>query len=96
MQQLSNTPTYTTLEEIQQRKEQLAAQLEQDSEKIGAMWTSLFTTKDSASKGEYISAIVANSVTAIDAFLLVRKLMKNYSNLFSFFKKTKKAVGKRK
>ncbi len=42
--------------------------------------------KDS-SKGEWIANIVSNSVTAIDAFLLIRKLTKNYGFLFGHKKK---------
>jgi hypothetical protein len=34
--------------------------------------------------------MVTNAITAIDAFLLVRKLVKNYNHLFSFFKGKKK------
>ncbi|MBR1484125.1 MAG: hypothetical protein IJ612_00330 [Prevotella sp.] len=90
----SNLSTYNTLDEIRQRKDQLAALLEKDTEQMGNMWSSLFTTKENSTKGEYIASLVANSVTAIDAFLLVRKLMKNYPTLFRFFgigkKKTKK------
>ena len=32
-----------------------------------------------------IASVAANSVTAIDAFLLVRKLMKNYGSVLNFF-----------
>lgn len=85
------TPTsYATLEEIRLRKDQLSDAIERDSEKIGTMWNQLFVKQENTSKGEYIATIVANSVTAIDAFLLIRKLMKNHSGLFRFFGKTEK------
>lgn len=81
--------TYSTLEEIRMRKDQLSDAIERDSEQIGTMWNQLFAKQENATKGEYIASIVANSITAIDAFLLVRKLMKNYGGLFRFATKKK-------
>ena len=95
MRQENNIPTlasYNTLEEIRQQKDRLTDLLDEDTEKMATMWTSLFRTNENASKGEHIATLIANSVTAIDAFLLVRKLMKNYSGLFSFFRKGKKLI----
>jgi hypothetical protein len=82
--------TFHTLEEIRLRKDQLDEAINQDEEQIARLWNSLFTKKENSTKGEYIAAIVANSVTAIDAFLLIRKLTKSYSSVFKFFKKKKK------
>jgi len=90
----NNVTTYTfgTLEEIQMRKDQLTDAIDTDSEKIAALWNELFKKREDSSKGEYIASIVTNTITAVDAFLMVRKLMKNYSGMLSFFKlkKTKK------
>lgn len=79
--------TYTTLEEIQLRKEKLQADIQQKNEQIGTLWHSLFAPQKASSKGELVANLVANSVTAIDAFLLVRKLMKSYSYIFRRKKK---------
>lgn len=85
------THQYHTLEEIRLRKEELAAQIQQDSTKFSSLWNQTFVKREGNSKGEYISGLIANSVTAIDAFLLIRKLMKNYGSLFGkTAKKTKK------
>jgi hypothetical protein len=84
------TNNYTTLEEIQVRKEQLSEAMMNDSEKIAALWNSVFKKQENSTRGEYIASIVTHSITAIDAFLLVRKLMKNYSNVLSFFRKPKR------
>lgn len=81
---------YTSLQEIRLRKDQLSEDIERDSDKIATLWGQLFVKQDNASKGEYVAGLIANSITAIDAFLLVRKLMKNYSGLFRFFTKSKK------
>ena len=74
--------TYHTLEEIQQRKEQLTEELQKDSTRFSTLWGQLFVKRKDASKGEYIASMVTNSITAIDAFLLVRKLLKGYRHIF--------------
>jgi hypothetical protein len=55
------------------------------------LWNQTFVKREGSTKGEYISGLIANSITAIDAFLLIRKLMKNYGSLFGkTSKKSKK------
>ena len=76
------TPQYNTLEDIELRKDELKAQLDKESDKVGTLWRSLWAPPKSESKGELIANLVTNSITAIDAFLLVRKLMKTYGWLF--------------
>ena len=75
-------PTYRTLEEIQHRKEVVQADIQKDSKQIGLLWHHLTAPQKSDSKGELIANLISNSITAIDAFLLVRKLMKSYGYLF--------------
>ena len=82
---------FQTLEELRLRKEELASEIQQDSTKFSALWKQTFVKREGSSKGEYISGLIANSITAIDAFLLVRKLIKNYGSLFGkTSKKSKK------
>ena len=78
---------YSSLEEIQSRKDELKAQLSDESEKIGTLWRELFVAQKPNSKGELIANLVGNAITAIDAFLLVRKLMNTYGWLFGRRKK---------
>jgi hypothetical protein len=75
-------PTYSTLEDIQQRKEAVQANIQKDNERIGILWHDLTAPQKSDTKGELIANLISNSITAIDAFLLVRKLMKSYGHLF--------------
>lgn len=74
--------TYHTLDEIQLRKEELAAQMQQDNQRLSALKSQLFVSRSESTKSEWIASLVTNGVTAIDTFLLVRKLMKNYGSLF--------------
>lgn len=79
-----------TLDEIRERKDQLLEELNADNSEFGKKWHQLFVSKESSSKAEFITGLIANSITAIDAFLVVRKLFKNYGSLFGFKKKRKK------
>jgi len=80
-------PVYNTLEEIQLEKEKLQADLQKDSDQISVLWHGLTTPQKASTKGEMITNLIANSITAIDAFLLVRKLTKSYGHLFTRKKK---------
>ena len=80
-------PTFNTLEEIQLRKEQLHSDIHAKNERISTLWHELTAPQPSSSKGELIASLVTNSITAIDGFLLVRKLMKTDGWLFKHKKK---------
>lgn len=82
-----NPTTYCTLEELQLRKDELSAELQKDNEQFNTLWNQLFVKRKDSTKGEFISSIIANGITAVDAFLVVRKLMKNYGGLFKKKKK---------
>ena len=73
---------FRTLEEIRIRKDELISQIQEDNTKFTGLWNQTFIKRDGNTKGDYISGLVANSVTAIDIFLVVRKLMKNYKSIF--------------
>ena len=88
------TPTiqptpFNTLEEIQLRKQQLQADIQQQNKKISMLWHELTTRHPPSTKGEMIAGLVSHSVTAIDGFLTLRKLMKTYGWLFNFRKRKK-------
>ena len=73
---------YSSLTEIQARKDELKDEIHQQSGQISTLWRDLTAPQESSSKGEIIASLVSNSITAIDGFLLVRKLMRSYSYLF--------------
>ncbi len=85
--QVTTTSPFNSLEELQQRKLELQASIQEDNQKIGTLWHQLTEPKPANTKGELISNLIVNSVTAIDAFLLVRKLMKTYGSIFHRKKK---------
>ena len=75
-------PTYSSLDDIQARKEELKNEIHQQSGQISALWHDLTAPQESSSKGEIIASLVSNSITAIDGFLLVRKLVRSYGFIF--------------
>ena len=78
---MNKTQDYRTLEEIRQRKNELRLQIDRDSERIGRLWGSLFVKREDSTKGQFIASILSHGAMAIDTFLMVRKLRKNYSGL---------------
>ncbi|MCR5644686.1 MAG: hypothetical protein K6G32_15300 [Prevotella sp.] len=83
------TPAYHTLEDIRLRKEQLYDELQHDSQQFSTLWGQVFKNRENSSRSEFIGSVVANSVTAVDLFLLFRKLMKTYGKVFKKGKKKK-------
>ena len=79
---------FRTLEEIRLRKDELISQIQDDNTKFTSLWNQTFIKREGNTKSDYIAGLIANSVTAIDIFLVVRKLMKNYGGLFG--RKSKK------
>ena len=84
------TTEYRTLDEIRQRKDELLNELQQDNTQFTTLWHQVFLKKDESSKGDYIASLVSNGFMAVDAILLIRKLMKGYGFLFGGKKKKKR------
>ena len=79
-----------TIEEIQARKQELHAEIQKKEEAIAATWDSLWQPAKANTKGEMVTHIIANSITAVDAFLTMRKLVSRYGYLFGIGRKKKK------
>lgn len=73
---------YSSLEEIQSRKDELKEDIQQQSGQISTLWRDLTAPQPASSKGELVASLITNSITAIDGFLLVRKLIRNYGYIF--------------
>ncbi len=74
--------TYRNLEEIRERKLQLAEELNRDTAKMNMLWNKTFVKREDATKGEYVTSMINNGIMAFDAFMLFRKLKRNYNSLF--------------
>ena len=69
-------------QKIRERKDALLDEIQKDKDKVSSLWNQTFLKRDEVSKGDYIASLVSNGFMAVDAILLVRKLMKGYSSLF--------------
>jgi len=78
---------YRTLEEIRQRKDDLLDELQQDNKQFTSLWNQLFVKREGNTKGEFIGGIITNAITAIDVFIMARKLLKSYHTIFGKKKK---------
>jgi hypothetical protein len=78
-------PTYRTLEDIRQRKDELLEQIEEDSKQFSKRWGEIFVKREDSSRGDFIASMITNGMTVIDLFLLYRKLKKNYGGLKGLF-----------
>ena len=88
--QIIPPPPMNTLEEIRASKEELHAEIQKKEEILASTWESLWVPTKANSKGEMVTHIIANSITAIDAFLTMRKLISRYGHLFGVGRKKKK------
>jgi len=77
-----NRYIFNTLEDIQTRKNELQTEIHQTNEQIGILWNDLFAQKKDNTKGEMITGIISKSITAFDAFILMRKLFAQYGHIF--------------
>jgi hypothetical protein len=85
-----STHVYHTLDEIRQRKEELAEQIAGDNTKFTTLWNQTFIKKEDSTRGEYIASLVSKGFVAFDLLLTVRKLVNNYGFLFGLKKSKKK------
>ena len=86
---MNNTQEYRTLEEIRQRKNELRRQIDRDNEHISQLWGSLFVKREESTKGQFLASIISHSALAIDTFLMVRKLRRNYNGLMQSLRRKK-------
>ena len=80
---------YRTLEEIRQRKNELRRQIDRDNEHISQLWGSLFVKRKDSTTGQFVTNLLSHGAMMIDAFLLVRKLRRDYGGLIQSLRRKK-------
>ena len=72
---------YRTLEDIEQRKDEILAQLRQSDKQMKQQWHSIFKKPDSLtslSPARRMASLMSNSIGALDVMLLTWKLYRKY------------------
>lgn len=85
--QMENNHEYRTLEEIRKRKNELRRQIDRDNEHIGKLWGSLFVKRKESTTGQFVTNLLSHGAMMIDAFLVVRKLRRDYGGLTQLFRR---------
>lgn len=86
---MDKTHDYRTLEEIRQRKNELRRQIDRDNEHISQLWGSLFVKRKDSTTGQFVTNLLSHGAMMIDAFLLVRKLRRDYGGLIQSLRRKK-------
>ena len=86
---MDKTHDYRTLEEIRQRKNELRRQIDRDKEHISQLWGSLFVKRKDSTTGQFVTNLLSHGAMMIDAFLLVRKLRRDYGGLIQSLRRKK-------
>lgn len=86
---MDKTHDFRTLEEIRQRKYELRRQIDRDNEHISQLWGSLFVKRKDSTTGQFVTNLLSHGAMVIDAFLLVRKLRRDYGGLMQSLRRKK-------
>lgn len=74
--------SFTSLKDITAHKNEIGSNIAESKKKIVTLWDLLSTPEPTNNRGELISSLISNSITALDAFMLVRKLTKRFGRIF--------------
>lgn len=86
---MDKTQDYRTLEEIRQRKNELRRQIDRDNEHISQLWGSLFVKRQESTTGQFVTNLLSHGAMMIDAFLMVRKLRRDYGGVIQSLRRKK-------
>jgi len=77
---------YTSLEEIQMRKEQLDEVIELENKEIKRLWGQLTDNNEELTRGQQIGKYIEYGILAFDSVMTLRKLQRNYGSFFNIFR----------
>ena len=77
---------YTSLEEIQMRKEQLDEVIELENKEIKRLWGQLTDNNEELTRGQQIGKYIEYGILAFDGVMTLRKLQRNYGSFFNIFR----------
>lgn len=62
-------------------------QIDRDGQRINKLWDRMFVKREESTRGQFLANVISHSALAIDAFLMVRKLRRDYSGLFHLLRR---------
>ncbi len=80
-QEIQESPSYRTLEEIRLRKSQLLVDITKDSNKVEKLWNHLFHKPSASGKktaGKRMSGIISTGASVVDGLILGWKLYRKF------------------
>ena len=77
---------YTSLEEIQMRKEQLDEVIELENKEIKRLWGQLTDNNEELTRGQQIGKYIEYGILAFDGVMTLRKLQRNYGSFLNIFR----------
>lgn len=80
-QEIQESPSYRTLEEIRLRKSQLLVDITKDSNKVEKLWNHLFHKQSASGKktaGKRMSGIISTGASVVDGLILGWKLYRKF------------------
>ena len=86
---MDKTHDFRTLEEIRQRKYELRRQIDRDNEHISQLWGSLFVKRKDSTTGQFVTNLLSHGAMVSVAFLLVKKLRRDYGGLMQSLRRKK-------
>lgn len=78
---------YTSLEEIQMRKEQLDEVIELENKEIKRLWGQLTDNSEELTRGQQIGKYIEYGILAFDGVMTLRKLQRNYGSFLNIFRR---------
>lgn len=79
--------SYGSIEQMEQRKEQLREVIALEDKEVRRLWTELTGDGKHASHGERLASFVSYGVMAYDGVMMLRKLKRSYGSLLGIFRR---------
>lgn len=78
--------TYNSIEQMQQRKEQLREVIGLENKEMKRLWTQL-TDESQATRSGQIATFISYGMMAYDGVMMLRKLKRGYGGLMNIFRR---------
>ena len=78
--------SYESIEQMQQRKEQLREVISLEDKEIRRLWTQLAGDGKQSSRSDQLATFFSYGIMAYDGIMMLRKLKRRYGSLLNIFR----------